>query len=274
MIYVSGSNGLIGKELVKHIDEYISISYRDEVPEIDFLPNSVLVHLSSSTTPRNGFEDLEKSFQSDVLIPIKIFQKYLKTNSNGKIIFLSTAGDLHSSETNIISDENSIPNPKSIYGAHKLILENYIKILHEINDFTSLIFRVTNVYGGTPVESRVNGIIDKLITNDNITITSSVEGTINFIHMNDLISLLLKSLYAEIRGYNLFLVGGSNSISIEGLIKKIQNYVSPKIIYKNEGSKPSYINIDTTKVQKYFNWECKYTIDSGIIRQVKSLKTL
>ena len=103
MIYVSGSNGLIGKELVKNIDEYISISYRDEVPEIDFLPNSILVHLSSSTTPRNSLEDLEKSFQSDVLIPIKIFQKYLKTNSNGKIIFLSTAGDLHSSETNIIS---------------------------------------------------------------------------------------------------------------------------------------------------------------------------
>ena len=88
MIYVSGSNGLIGKELVKNIDNYIPISYRDKVPEIDFLPRSILVHLSSSTTPRNSFEDLEKSFQSDVLIPFKIFQNYLKTNPNGKIIFL------------------------------------------------------------------------------------------------------------------------------------------------------------------------------------------
>lgn len=274
MIYISGSNGLIGKELSKNINNYIPISYRDEDLEINFLPNSILIHLSSSITPRNGLEDLEKSLQSDVLIPLKLFQRYLKTNPNGKIIFLSTSGDLHSSEYNVITDENSIPNPKSIYGTHKLLLESYIKLLHKTNNFTSIIFRVTNVYGGKPSKSRVNGIIDKLITSDIITITTSVEETVNFIHMDDLISLLLKAIHAEISGYNLFLVGGSNSISIGGLIKKIQNYVSPKIIYKNENSKPLYINIDTAKARKYFNWECKYSIDSGIIKQVKSLKSL
>lgn len=274
MIYISGSNGLIGKELSKNIDSYIPISYRDKDPEIDFLPDSILIHLSSSTTPRNNLEDLEKSLQSDVLIPFKLFERYLKTNPNGKIIFLSTSGDLHSSEYNLITDENSIPNPKSIYGTHKLLLENYIKLLHKTNNFTSIIFRVTNVYGGKPNKDRVNGIINKLIASDNITITSSIEETVNFIHIDDLVSLLLKAIYVKINGYNLFLVGGSNSISIGGLIKKIQKYVSPKITYKNENSKPLYINIDTTKVQKYFNWNCKYSIDSGIIKQVKYLKSL
>lgn len=274
MIYISGSNGLIGKELSKNIDDYIPISYRDEDPEINFLPDSIFIHLSSSTTPRNNLEDLEKSLQSDVLIPLKLFQKYLKTNPNGRIIFLSTSGDLHSSEYNTIVDENSTPNPKSIYGTHKLLLENYIKLLHKTNNFTSIIFRVTNVYGGEPSKFRINGIIDKLILSDVITITSHIEETVNFIHMDDLINLLLKAIYADMIGYNLFLVGSINSISIGQLIKKIKNYVSPKITYKNQGSKPLYINIDTTKVQKYFNWECKYSIDSGIIKQVKSLKSL
>ena len=274
MIYVSGSNGLIGKELIKNIIDYIPISYRNEVPKIDFLPNSTLVHLSCSTTPRNSFEDLEKSFQSDVLIPVKIFQNYLKTNPNGKIIFLSTAGDLHSCSNNIICNENSIPNPKSIYGIHKLLLENYIKFFHKTNNFTSIIFRVTNVYGGQPSVNRVNGIIDKLILNPDITITSNIKETINFIHMNDLIDLLLRAIYIEMNGYNLFLVGGSSSISIQGLLEKIQKYVTPNITYKNDEATPSYINIDTTKVQKYFNWECQYSIDSGIIKQVKSLKSL
>jgi UDP-glucose 4-epimerase len=274
MIYVSGSNGLIGKELVKNISNYIPISYRNQVPDIEFLPNSTLVHLSSSITPRNNFVDLEASLQNDVLIPFQIFQNYLKTNPNGKIIFLSTAGDLHSSEFDIISDENSLPNPKSIYGTHKLLLENYIKLLHKTNNFTSIIFRVTNVYGGDPTPNRVNGLIDKFIVSDNITITSNIEESINFIHMNDLISLLLKSVQTKLSGYNLFLVGSSSSISIQKLIKKILLYVSPTITYKNENSKPSYINIDTTKVKKYFNWECEYSIDSGIIKQVKSLKSL
>lgn len=142
MIYISGSNGLIGNELIKHVTEYTAISYRNEVPDIKFSPNSVLIHLASSTTPRNTFEDIETSFQSDVLIPFKIFQNYLKINPNGKIIFLSTAGDLHSSSSNILSDENSIPNPKSIYGSHKLLLENYIKILHSKFEFTSIILEL------------------------------------------------------------------------------------------------------------------------------------
>jgi UDP-glucose 4-epimerase len=274
MIYVSGSNGLIGKELVKNISNYIPISYRNQVPDIEFVPNSTLIHLSSSITPRNNLTDLETSLQNDVLIPLQIFQNYLKINPNGKIVFLSTAGDLHSSESNIISDENSLPNPKSIYGAHKLLLENYIKLLHKTNNFTSIIFRVTNVYGGDPTPNRVNGLIDKLIVSDDITITSNIEESINFIHMNDLISLLLKSIQTKLNGYNLFLVGSSNSISIQELIKKILLHVSTTITYKNENSKPLYINIDTTKVKKYFNWECKYSIDSGILKQVKSLKSL
>ena len=55
MIYISGSNGLIGTELTKNIQNYIPISYRNQYPEINFLPNSTLIHLSSSTTPRNSF---------------------------------------------------------------------------------------------------------------------------------------------------------------------------------------------------------------------------
>ena len=278
MIYISGSNGLIGKKLSKSIVDYIPISYRNEIPEISFLPKSILIHLSSSITPRNSFDDLEKSFQNDVLIPFKIFQEYLKTNPNGKIIFLSSAGDLHSCEFNILMNENSIPKPKSIYGTHKLLLENYIQLLHKTNKFSSIILRVTNVYGEEISLNRVNGLIDKLIlsakTKNKIIITANVKGTVNFIHVDDLIELILKAIQANLNEYNLFLVGCSRSITIEELLKKVCFYISPNILFENEYSNPSYINIDTTKVQKYFNWNCKYSIDDGIIKQIQTLNVL
>lgn len=275
MIYISGSNGLIGRELCKDIAEWIPISYRDEVPKIDFLPNSTLIHLSSSTTPRDTLEELHRSFQSDVLIPFQLFEEFLKKNPNGRIIFLSSAGDLHSSEVNMICNENSVPIPKSVYGTHKLLLENYIKQLHEKYSFSSVIFRTTNVYGGKFDRFRVNGLIDKLffstIDNTYITITSNSKTTIDFIHVSDLIDLIIKSLNAELKGFNLFLVGSSNPISIEEVIDKMSKHMSLRVIFKNNNSKALYINIDTTKVQKYFNWKCKYSIDDGIIIQLKSL---
>jgi UDP-glucose 4-epimerase len=274
MIYISGSNGLIGTGLKQNIQNYIPISYRNQCPEIDFLPNSILIHLSSSTTPRNNFDELESSFNSDVLIPFKMFQNYLKVNPNGRIIFLSTAGDLHSSKFDIWSNEKSEPIPKSIYGTHKLLLEHYTRLLHSQYDFTSIILRTTNVYGGKIDPKRVNGLIDKLICNNKIVITSNIKTTVNFIHISDLINLILQALDVDLEGFNLFLVGGEESISIQDLIKKISIYISPNIVFENENSIPSYINIDTSKVQKYFNWKCKYSIDSGIIKQVKSLNSL
>ena len=276
MIYISGSNGLIGRELCKSIAKWIPISYRNEVPQIDFLPNSILIHLSSSTTPRDSFEELQQLFQSNVLIPFRLFENYLKANPNGRIIFLSSAGDLHSSDCHDkISNEDTIAIPKSIYGTHKLLLENYIKQLHERYTFSSAIFRTTNVYGGKIDQNRVNGLIDKLILstkhNTQITITSNCKTTINLIHISDLNDLILKSLEADLRGFNLFLVGGLSSISIEDVINKIQVHKPLNLIYKNENSKPSYINIDTTKAQKYFNWKCKSTIDDDIIKLLKSI---
>ena len=275
MIYISGSNGLIGTELIKNIQNYIPISYRNQYPEINFLPNSTLIHLSSSTTPRNSFDELESSFNSDVSIPFKLFQNYLKVNPNGRIIFLSTAGDLHSSEFDIVSNEYTLPIPKSIYGTHKLLLENYTKLLHSQYDFVSIILRITNVYGGKIDSKRVNGLIDKLICNNGeIVMTSNIKTTVNFIHISDLVNLILKSLNVNLKGFNLFLVGNKKSISIQDLLEKISIYISPNIVFKNENSNPSYINIDTSKVQKYFNWECNYSIDSGIIKQIKSLNSL
>ena len=275
MIYISGSNGLIGTELTKNIQNYIPISYRNQYPEINFLPNSTLIHLSSSTTPRNSFGEFESSFNSDVSIPFKLFQNYLKVNPNGRIIFLSTAGDLHSSESDIVSNEYTLPIPKSIYGTHKLLLENYTKLLHSQYDFTSIILRTTNVYGGKINPKRVNGLIDKLICNNGeIVMTSNIKTTVNVIHISDLINLILKSLDVSLKGFNLFLVGSEKSISIQDLIEKISTYISPNIVFKNENSNPSYINIDTSKVQKYFNWKCNYSIDGGIIKQVQSLNSL
>ena len=190
-------------------------------------------------------------------------------------IFLSTAGDLHSSEFDIVSNEYTLPIPKSIYGTHKLLLENYTKLLHSQYDFTSIVLRTTNVYGGKIDSKRVNGLIDKLICNNGeIVMTSNIKTTVNFIHISDLINLILKSLDVSLKGFNLFLVGSEKSISIQDLIEKISTYISTNIVFKNENSNPSYINIDTSKVQKYFNWKCNYSIDSGIIKQVQSLNSL
>lgn len=259
MIYVTGSNGLIGRYLSNKID-IVPITFRGIEPQVQFDSESVLIHLSSSISTRDDLSSIETSFRDDVSIPLKIFRQYLNSNPNGKIIFLSTAGDLHSQEFCLDepSTENSIVNPKSLYGTHKILLENYLNLLHkEYDNFSSIVFRVSNVYGGLPLSGRVNGLIDKLLnSNEVIEIYSNLNTTINIIHIDDLVNLIIKAIdKLIIPGHQMFLVGNENH-TIHDIINIISSFKKLNLIVKSNHQKSTYIDLDCTKVEEYFSWSC------------------
>ena len=259
MIYVTGSNGLIGKELTKKLKRFIPISYRNSEPIIDFESNSILIHLSSSITTRNTIEDFQFSYINDVEIPLKIFKQYLEKNPNGKIIFLSSAGDLHTSENNTVVTENSVVKPNSLYGTHKILLENYIKLLHNQYKFSSFIFRVTNVYGSSISSERVNGLVDKLLTTDEkIKIYANLDTEINIIHIEDLINLLLKAINKKVKNENHVFLVGNETFKILEIIKIISKIKNLDVVVQKNKNDVKFINLDCTKVQKYFSWNCEH----------------
>jgi nucleoside-diphosphate-sugar epimerase len=258
MIYVTGSSGLIGKCLSNKV-KVNPITFRKNVPNVNYYPNSTLIHLSSSITTRNTIDDIEQSFYNDVYTPLKIFEDYLKNNPQGKIIFLSSAGDLHSSITEEIMNENSTPRPKSIYGAHKILLENYIELLHENYSFTSIVFRVSNVYSGKSFNNRVNGLVDKLITSEEkIEIYANLNTIVDIIHVDDLTELILKSVYKKMNtGHFTFLVG-NETYKICDIIDIISSLRRLDISIKKSNQKTTFVNLDCTKVKEYFSWTCQH----------------
>ena len=258
MIYVTGSNGLIGKCLSTKV-KVNPITFRNNVPNIKFASNSTLVHLSSSTTPRNTIDDIEQSFYSDVFIPLQIFENYLQTNPHGKIIFLSSAGDLHSSIYGEITNEYSTPRPKSVYGAHKVLLENYIEILHNKYSFTSIAFRVSNVYSGKPVNNRVNGLIDKLLTaEEKVEIYTNLNTIVDVIHVEDLVELILKAIYKKMDTKHFTFLVGNESYKICDIIDIIASLRRLDITVKKSNQKTTCVNLDCTKVKEYFSWSCQH----------------
>lgn len=258
MIYVTGSNGLIGKCL-SNKTKIEPITFRNDVPDVKFSSNSTLVHLSSSTTPRNTIDDIEQSFYNDVFVPLQIFEKYLESNPCGKIIFLSSAGDLHSSITNEITNENSTPRPKSVYGSHKILLENYIEILHNKYSFTSVAFRVSNVYSGKPVTNRVNGLIDKLLTaQEKVEIYTNLNTVVDVIHVEDLVELILKAVRKKMDTKHFTFLVGNESYKICDIIDIIASLRGLDISVKKSNQKTTCVNLDCTKVKEYFSWSCQH----------------
>lgn len=247
MIYLTGANGLVGSRLSMFLSdlEVTKISYRDTVPDLfESHDTSCLIHLgwSSNTRLKEKTNDVDNSK--------KLFELYQKKNPNGKIIFLSSAGDLH-------RDNNSnYPKPHSLYGKSKLEVE---EILEQTKCQTT-IFRVTNIWGGIVEKNRVNGLVDKLLTlidtSEFVEIYANLKTVVDIIHVDDVVDLILKALKKETsKKHEIFLVGSQN-ISIYDIIDKVsmRGTLNLKI---NQKLEKSYLNIDTTKVKKSFNWEPK-----------------
>ena len=245
MIYLTGSSGLIGKKLKqKFSGDIAGISYRDKVYDLFAGCNgSCLVHLGWSTTTRSNSPEVSKA---DVDNSRQLFEYYANKNPNGKIIFLSTAGDLHR------DNNTSEPIPHSLYGQSKLEVEN---ILNGIN-CNSIIFRVTNVWGGEVYSSRVNGLPDKLIksldTHDVTDIYANLKTQVDLIHVDDLVNLIIKAYHCNIQGHKTFLVGSQN-ITIGSIIDKISRRGNINLRI-NQKADRSFLNIDNTEVKEFFDW--------------------
>ncbi len=258
MIYITGARGLIGTRFRElYSEDLIQITFRDYAPKNVFRSHekSCLIHLGwSSTTRTNDPDQVEK----DVINSQNIFNYYLEKNPNGKIIFLSTAGNMHQHKVEGIADtELSQPNPLSLYGHAKLKVENILKEL----DCSTVVLRVSNVWGAKVDENRVNGLVDKLRsavdTDRVIEIYTDIETMVDLVHVDDLISLIIKVIDRNLNNHELFLVGGQ-TISIYDIISKVSKMGSLNLRLNQKGKEKSFINILPLKAEKTFNWNREY----------------
>jgi nucleoside-diphosphate-sugar epimerase len=260
VIYLTGANGLVGSRFLNlYKDQVTTISYRDEVPDVfGSHENSCLIHLAWSSTTRNTYDEFEKVIKNDVTNSKILFDYYVNKNPNGKIIFISSAGDLHLGHGRTVWEEHE-PSPHSLYGECKLHVENMLKEL----SCKTVVLRTSNIWGAKVSGNRVNGLVDKLLssldTDRIIEIFTDLKTKVDLIHIDDFINLLIKVINKDLeKQHELFLVGRQN-LSICDIIDAISKRGSLNLRI-NQKAKKTYLHIENSKVRKTFDWDPKYIL--------------
>jgi len=258
MIYVTGTNGFIGSNFVNHCRLPMKfISYRENVEDVFESHNTTcLVHLGWSTTPRVPYTEIETAIKNDVLSSKKLFDYFSHKNPNGKIIFLSSAGDLLSGYERTVNEETP-PSPRTLYGECKLQVENILKVIN--CDTVSL--RVSNVWGGNDLpKDRKNGLVDKLIQSldkdEVVEIYGNLESRVDLIHVTDLCELILKVIESPVPFQHQTYVVGAQSLTIREIIDRISSQGTLLLRLRKNESK-SYVHIENSLVRRMFEWNPK-----------------
>lgn len=258
MIYLTGSGGLIGTRFLEIFNGKVkTISYREQVEDVfDSHESSCLIHLAWSSTTRNTYDQLEEVIKNDVINSKILFNYYVNKNPNGKIIFVSSAGDLHLGHNRTVWEEQK-PTPHSLYGECKLHVE---KMLQELCCKT-VVLRTSNIWGAKVDNSRVNGLVDKLINSLNtdqvVEIFADLKTRVDLVHIDDFVDLLIKVIEKDLeKQHELFLVG-RQSLSICDILDIVSRRGSVNLRI-NQKAEKTYLHIENSKVRKTFDWEPKH----------------
>ena len=234
-----------------------TISYRDNVYDVfKSHRKSCLVHLAWSSTTRDT--DQEK-VKKDIDNSQKLFDYYLNKNPNGKIIFISSAGDMHQNHGGMFCSGLENPTPRTLYGRSKLHVEQLLQLL----PCKTVVLRTSNIWGGEVNDSRVNGLVDKMFnaldTDKVVEVYANLDTHVDLIHVDDFISLLFKVIDKDLdRNHELFLVGGQ-SITIGDIINRISKKGSLNLKINQKADK-SFINVQPFKAQSTFDWKRNHNL--------------
>lgn len=209
-ILVTGHLGFIGSYLTKKLDS-IGLDLKDDegndildcaLPDAD-----VVIHLAAQPGVIASTKDPVGTVHNNITGTVRLLQRY----KDAKFIFASTGG--------AIQDEILSP-----YGLSKFCAEEFVKLLHK----NYVILRFSNVYG-----KGSRSVVDKFL-NEDITIYGDGLQRRTFVHIDDLVDGIIKSLDWDSGSYHL---GTDQNYSINSLAiatKKPVRYEPPRdgeIIY-------------------------------------------
>lgn len=114
---------------------------REAVKEAD-----IVYHLIHGTNPpsvnNNIISDLSLTVQPTVSMLEACVEAGVK-----RVIFASSGGTVYGLNGKIASREDDFTAPISAYGAHKLLIENYLRVFYQTKGLEYISLRISNPYG-------------------------------------------------------------------------------------------------------------------------------
>ncbi len=227
-----------------------------------------IIHLISTTLPKNSNEDIPFDITSNVVQSIKIMDLCVKYEIK-KFIFMSSGGTVYGIPQYLPMNEEHPTNPLCSYGITKLSIEKYLQIYHRLHGLNYSIIRAANPYG--PRQNYLSGqgiianFVHKIEQQQALEIWGDGEIIRDYFDVRDLASLTFSVLTTDKTG--IFNAGSGTGLSINEIVKVISSTTNtkPKIIYKEKRNFdiPSVI-LDISLTREIFNWHPEINIQKGI----------
>lgn len=165
--------------------------------------------------------------------------------------------------------------PQTEYGIAKHEFYHYVKDIYEYKHIPYYCFRIFSVYGPTDYTYKmINGVILKMLKNEDIVMSTSCIKTWNFLYIDDLIRVLLLAIECnfECGCYN---IGNPENKTLKEYLQTVYKILKPncKLVFGDNSKDDSNdLHCNINKIKKVSDWSPLVTFEEGITRISKYYK--
>ncbi len=225
-----------------------------------------IVHLAAGTNVINSIKNPRRSFEDNLTTNINILEIAKDLNIN-KIIFASTGGAIIGDNKGKKTNEKSEANPQSPYGAFKLSSEIINNAYSSCYKLKVINLRFSNVYGPYSIHKKnlIPNIFKSIVKKKFVKLNGDGKQSRDFIYVRDVIDAIIKAI--KYKNYGTFNVCYGRSITVNNIIKKIENISKKKIKLSYKKSIPGEVKhsiLNNFKIKKKLGFEIKHSLDLGL----------
>lgn len=189
-----------------------------------------VIHCASQQ-PRKDYT-FDSYYKGNVQLLLNLLDAMLENNIK-KIIYFSTAS-VYADSIGTRLDEGSQVNPSNYYAISKYASEQVLKYRSLEDGLESICFRMPSVIGPWQEGGLVHTYYENAKRNNDFEIYSEGRLLRNVIHVDDVLQACQKALVKlnGKKGYNLYLLGSSNSLSMEQIARYIVKRMDSKSVIK------------------------------------------
>ena len=274
---VTGGAGFIGSHVC---ESFIESSY--DVLVIDNLSTGESANIPSSCNFIHG-DITEKGLLQDsnvnVIGSLLLLESLKNLEQRPKFIYSSTGGAAYGSPNKIPVDENHDVQPISQYGASKLAAEYYISLYSRLYNFSTVNFRLGNVYGPRQRSDLESGVIsiftEKIIKEESLKLFGYGKACRDYIYVSDVVDAFKIASKLDFEG-EIFNLGTGVATKVEEVMDCLVNCLGkePSAVEKlplRQGELDS-ISLSSLSFNKKTGWKPKVNLENGISLFVDSLK--
>ncbi|SCD22799.1 hypothetical protein BR141012304_10357 [Brucella inopinata] len=250
--------------------EYISGDFSDrEAVQRAVRGYGYVFHLIHGTNPPSVNTDISGDVHRSILPTLTLLEA-CSLASVEKVLFLSSGGTVYGNNGMIASRESDPTVPMNAYGAHKLLLENYLRVYANTKQLDYTVLRLSNPYG--PHQSVEKGVgliaavINAIKTGGALNVFGDGRTQRDYIFIGDAVSAM-SSAVPYSGEHKIFNVGSGEGRSVKEIISIVEEIMG-RPVSKNYLPERSYdvkkSILDISLIRNELDWQPATDLRDGI----------